>query len=109
MTQMQCVWLWTYKYLVINPLPPTTLKAGTHSLLSQEDSRQSTPQRVRNYWKEEAIVRMKLLNFETGVTRAPRRRKVRDRERRLRVLLDTFKAGNVSIGDHLELVKHWTC
>ena len=51
---------------------------------------------------------MKLLNFETGAAQAPRCRKVRDRERRLGVLFDRFKAGNVSIDDHLESVEHHT-
>ena len=51
---------------------------------------------------------MKLLNFETGAAQAPRHRKVRDRKRRLRVLFDRFKVGNVSIDDHLESVKHHT-
>ena len=63
---------------------------------------------IEVFQNEEATVRMKLLNFETGAAQAPRRRKVRDMERRLRVLFARFKDGNVSIDDHLESVKHHT-
>ena len=65
---------------------------------------------IEVFKNEEATVRMKLLNFESGAAQAPRRRKVKDRERRLRaqVLFARFKDGNVSIDDHLESVKHHT-
>ena len=46
---------------------------------------------IEVFKKEEATVRMKLINFETGATQAPRRRKFRDRESRLRVLFDGWE------------------
>ena len=46
------------------------------------------------------------MQFETGATQMPRRRKVRDREKRLQNIFDRFRTGSMTIDEYLEAIKH---
>ena len=58
--------------------------------------------------KEEATPRMKMSLYESGAKEPPRRRKVRERERRIQTLFQRFNGGNISIDLYLESFKHHT-
>ena len=46
--------------------------------------------------KEEAITQMKMVTFETGATLPPRRRKIKEKEKRIQTLFEHFKRGSCS-------------
>ena len=58
--------------------------------------------------KEEATTLMKMSLYESGAKEPPRRRKVRERERRIQTLFQRFNGGNISIDLYLESFKHHT-
>ena len=58
--------------------------------------------------KEEVTTRMKMQQFESGAQEPPRRRKVRERERRIQLLFQRFNGGTISIDEYLESFKHHT-
>ena len=49
---------------------------------------------------------MKMSLYESGAKEPPRRRKVRERERRIQTLFQRFNGGNISIDEDLESFKH---
>ena len=58
--------------------------------------------------KEEATTRMKMQICEAGAAQAPRRRRVRENDRKLRALFDRFNSGNITLCEYLEALKHQT-
>ena len=58
--------------------------------------------------KEEATTKMKMQVCESGATGPPRRRRVRERERRIQTLFQRFNGGTISIDEYLEAFKHQT-
>ena len=55
--------------------------------------------------REESITTMKV---QQGASLAPRRRRLREKERRLQSLFQRFELRTISIDDYLETVKHLT-
>ena len=58
--------------------------------------------------REESIKTMKVQQLLAGASLAPRRRRLREKERRLQSLFQRFELGTISIDDYLETVKHLT-
>ena len=58
--------------------------------------------------KEESLTTMRVQQLVAGASQAPRRRKVRDRERKLQTLFQRLELGTISIDDYLESVKYHT-
>ena len=55
--------------------------------------------------KEEATTKMKMQVCESGATGPPRRRRVRERERRIQTLFQRFNGGTISTDEYLEAFK----
>ena len=51
---------------------------------------------------------MKMSLYESGAKEPPRRRKVRESERRIQTLFQRFNGGKISIDEYLESFKHHT-
>ena len=58
--------------------------------------------------REESITTMKVQQLLAGAFLAPRRRHLREKERRLKSLFQRFELGTISIDNFLEAVKHLT-
>ena len=63
---------------------------------------------VEVFKKEESLTTMRVQQLVAGASQAPRRRKVRDRERKLQTLFQRLELGTISIDDYLESVKYHT-
>ena len=58
--------------------------------------------------REESITIMKVQQLLAGAYLAPRRRRLREKERRIQPLFQRLELGTISIDDYLEMVKHLT-
>ena len=58
--------------------------------------------------REDSIATMKIQQLATGGTQAPRRRKIRERERRLETLFQRLELGSISLDEYLEAIKYHT-
>ena len=54
---------------------------------------------------QEASTKMKMQMVEAGAQQAPRRRRVRQKEKRIQNLFARFKSGAMSLNDYLEAMK----
>ena len=58
--------------------------------------------------REEASTKMKMQMLEAGTQQAPRRRRVRQKERQIQNLFAQFNSGAMSLNDYLEAMKYNT-
>ena len=58
--------------------------------------------------REEASTKMKMQMLEAGAQQAPRRRRVRRKERRILNLFAQFNSGAMSLNDYLQAMKYNT-
>jgi hypothetical protein len=58
--------------------------------------------------REEAVTKAKIQNFRSGGTTRPRRRRMKEKEKRIQTLFDRFNAGNLTLDEYLAAIKHLT-
>ena len=58
--------------------------------------------------REEAVTKAKIQSFRSGATARPRRRRMKEKEKRIQTLFDRFNAGNATLNEYLEAIKHLT-
>lgn len=58
--------------------------------------------------REEAVMKAKLANFRSGVTVRPRRRRMKEKEKRIQRLFDRFNGGTITLDDYMDAIKHLT-
>ncbi len=58
--------------------------------------------------KEEALTTMRVQRLVAGVSQPPRRRRVRDRQRRIQTLFQRLELGTITLDDYLDAIKHHT-
>ena len=58
--------------------------------------------------REDSIATMKIQQLAVGGTQAPRRRKIRERERRLQTLFQRLELGSISLDEYLDAIKYHT-
>ena len=58
--------------------------------------------------REEAVTKAKIQSFRSGATARPRRRRMKEKEKRIQTLFDRFSAGNTTLNEYLEAIKHLT-
>ena len=58
--------------------------------------------------REEAVTKAKIQSFRSGATARPRRRRMKEKEKRIQTLFDRFNAGGVTLDEYLSAIKHLT-
>ena len=58
--------------------------------------------------KEEALTTMRVQQIVAGASQPPRRRKVRDRDRKIQTLFQRLELGTVTLDNYLDSIKHHT-
>ncbi len=46
------------------------------------------------------------MSFRSGATTHPRRRRMKEKEKRIHALFDRFNAGNITLNEYLGAIKH---
>ena len=58
--------------------------------------------------KEESVTTMKVQQLVAGASQPPRRRKIKDRERKIQTLFQRLELGNITLGGFLDAIKYHT-
>ena len=54
------------------------------------------------------MTKAKIQSFRSGATARPRRRRMKEKEKRIQTLFDRFNAGGVTLDEYLSAIKHLT-
>ncbi len=58
--------------------------------------------------REEAVTKAKITSLRSGATARPRRRRMKEKEKRIHALFDRFNAGSVTLNEYLGAIKYLT-
>ena len=58
--------------------------------------------------REETVSKAKIQNFSSGATARPQRRRMKEKEKRIKTLFDRFNAGGMTLEEYLAAIKYHT-
>lgn len=58
--------------------------------------------------REEAVTKAKIQCLRSGATARPRRRRMKEKEKRIQTLFDRFNSGGMTLNEYLAAIKHLT-
>ena len=56
--------------------------------------------------REETVSKAKIQNFSSGATARPRRRRMKEKEKRIQTLFERFNAGGMTLEEYLTAIRY---